>query len=216
MHSSYKNQRGFTLTEMAIVIVLGGILLAAGLMAGRGQISRAQTQDVLQIIGDLQSASVSFKQRYGALPGDLPNPNAVLAGAVAGTGGTLGNSLIEGAITSPGGLAAAASEAAEATNQLFIAGLIGKRGANVQQYVQSQFGAVHLHSNANPFTAAAYVTANPAVRNVVILYGLPCEVAKEIDLALDDGDVTTGRAQGIAAATPCTAGNTMTRYWVPL
>ena len=60
MKSNLGKQRGFTLVKMAIVVVLGGILLAAGLVAGRGLISRSKTQDVLQIVGDLQAASNSF------------------------------------------------------------------------------------------------------------------------------------------------------------
>ena len=212
MHSSYKNQRGFTLTEMAIVIVLGGILLAAGLMAGRGQISRAQTQDVLQIIGDLQTASVSFRQRYGALPGDLPAPNTVLTGAVAGTGGTLGNGLIEGVVTA--GVATAGTETAEAPNQLFIAGMLGKRGSINTQYIQTQFGPVQLRPNIAANTNAAYFAAFPSVRNVIVLYNLPCEVVSEVDASLDDGGFQTGRAQGSRAA--CPAGESVPQYWVPL
>jgi len=213
MQSLPKRQTGFTLTEMAIVIVLGGILLAAGLMAGRGQISRAQSQDVIQIIGDLQTGSASFRQRYGFLPGDLPAPNTVLAGAVAGTGGALGNGLVQGAVTAAG-VAAVGTETVQAPNQLFIAGLIGKLTQDPTQYVRSQFGAVHIRSNVAAVTSAAYVAAFPSVRNVIVLYALPCEVVTEVDLALDDGGFQTGRARSSVPA--CVAGNSVPRYWVPL
>ncbi|MCF8211519.1 MAG: prepilin-type N-terminal cleavage/methylation domain-containing protein [Rhodoferax sp.] len=215
MHHIRKTQTGFTLTEMAIVIVLGGILLAAGLMAGRGQISRAQAQDVVQIVGDLQTASASFKQRYGYLPGDLPTPGTVLSGAVAGTGPgvTNGNGRIEGAVSATG-IATATGEIAVAPQQLYLAGLIGKIGTDATQYLQTKFGPVHLRTNVAASTATAYVTAYPSVANVIVLYNLPCEVVSEVEAALDDGGFQTGRAR--SSVPTCVAGATVPRYWVPL
>lgn len=206
-------QRGFTLAEMAIVIVLGGILLAAGLMAGRGQISRAQAQDIGQIAKDLQAASLAFKQRYSYLPGDLPAPATLLTGATAGTGGTLGNSALEGAI-SAAGIATAGSEVAEAPRQLYLAGLIGKLGPVATNYVNSSFGPVQISQAVAATTSAAYVAAFPTVSNVIIFYNLPCEVVSEVDNAMDDGGFQTGRAR--ASVATCSAGNVVPRYWVPL
>jgi len=210
MKLNLHKQRGFTLAEMAIVVVLGGILLAAGLMAGRGQISRAQTQDVLQIVGDLQTASAGFKQRYGYLPGDWIYVANQLPTIVSSPG--TGDGLIGGAIGATG-LAAVGSEVAVAPSHLFQAGLIGKMGTNTQMLMQSQFGAVHMASNTAANTSAAYLAANPAVKNVIIFYNLPCEVVIEVDRSLDDGVDTTGRARGSVA---CTAGAALPRYFVPL
>jgi hypothetical protein len=96
---------------------------------------------------------------------------------------------------------------------LFQSGLIGKMGTNAQMLLQSQFGAVHMAANTAGNTSAAYLAANPAVRNVIIFYNLPCEVVIEVDRALDDGDSTAGRARGSVA---CTAGGSLARYFVPL
>lgn len=214
MPSNTRNQHGFTLTEMAIVVVLGGILLAAGLMAGRGQISRSQAQDVIQIVGDLQTASASFKQRYGYLPGDwiyvanqIPNITA------GGTTGVLGNGLITGTLAVATGLATAASEIGQAPVQLYQAGLIGKLGTNPQMRLTSQFGPVHLVGAAANATAA-YTTANPSVANVIVLYNLPCEVVLDVDRTLDDGVVTTGKVM-VDTAT-CNGGATALRTFIPL
>lgn len=208
-HYKKSGQRGFTLAEMAIVVVLGGILLAAGLIAGRGQISRAQTQDVLQIISDLQTASVSFKQRYGYLPGDWIFAPSQLPNVVVGGNG---DGLITGTMTAAG-LAAAGSEIQEAPLHLYAAGLVGKIGTNAQMRIQSQFGAVHMAAATAANTSAAYVAANPTVKNVIVLFNLPCEVVLEVDRTLDDGVDTTGRARGSVA---CTAGGSVARYFVPL
>ena len=217
MKTNLSKQRGFTLAEMAIVVVLGGILLAAGLMAGRGQISRAQTQDVLQMAADLQTAAASFKQRYGYLPGDLLSATTLLPtpGNVNGTGGTLGDGLIQGTITATG-LATAANEVGVAPVQLYAAGLIGKLGTNTQMRLQSQFGPVHMSAASND---TEYALANPAVKNVIIFYNLPCEVAFEVDRALDDGSRISGRARlvpVVAPAVDCAPDSTVARYFVPL
>jgi len=220
MHSKSKFQRGFTLAEMAIVIVLGGILLAAGLMAGRGQISRAQAQDVIQIANDLQTGALGFKQRYGYLPGDwILVANQIQGIAAAGTGGTTGNGLIEGTLDAVTGVATAANEIGQAPVQLYQASLIGKMGTTVTARLQSQFGPVHMAVARDAAlvavnATAAYVTANPSVQNVIIFYNLPCEVVLDVDRALDNGVVTTGKVM-VDAAT-CNGGATAVRTFIPL
>jgi len=213
MKLNRRGQQGFTLAEMAIVIVLGGILLAAGLMAGRGQISRAQAQDVIKIASDLQTGALSFKQRYGYLPGDwifvanqIPNS---LAGV--GGGGVRGDGLITHTVT-VAGVATANSEIGQAPVQLYQAGLIGKLGATATRRIQSQFGPVHM-AGAVANATAGYVTANPGVLNVIVFFNLPCEVVLDADRALDDGVDTTGKVMTDAA---CTAGGTAVRTFVPL
>ena len=214
MRTNHKTQRGFTLAEMAIVIVLGGILLAAGLMAGRGQISRSQAQDVIQIANDLQTGALAFKQRYGYLPGDwIFVANQIQGIGVGGTGGTPGNGLIEGTLNAVTGVATAANEIGQAPVQLYQAGLIGKLGATVTMRLQSQFGPVHMASRAVNATAA-YNTANPSVANVIVFYNLPCEVVLDVDRALDDGIATSGKVMVDAAN--CNGGNTAVRTFIPL
>jgi prepilin-type N-terminal cleavage/methylation domain-containing protein len=221
MKSSLRKQAGFTLAEMAIVIVLGGILLAAGLMAGRGQISRAQAQDVIQVSSDLQTGALSFKQRYGYLPGDWIYVANQIQGIAApgGTGGTQGNGSIEGTLNAVTGVATAANEIGQAPVQLYQAGLIGKLGTDPTRLLQSQFGPVHMAVARTAAlvavnATAAYVTANPSVQNVIIFYNLPCEVVLDVDRALDDGVATTGKVM-VDAAT-CNGGATAVRTFVPL
>lgn len=206
-------ERGFTLTEMAIVIVLGGILLTAGLMAGRGQISRAQAQDVIQIAGDLQTAASSFKQRYGYLPGDWVYTANLISNITAGaTGGATGNGLITGTLNATTGVATAGTEIALAPVQLYQAGFIGKLNADVTRRIQSQFGPVHM-AGAAANSIGTYTSANPAVQNVIVFFFLPCDVVLEVDRALDDGAPLSGKVMTDAA---CNAGATAVRTFIPL
>lgn len=206
-----RKQHGFTLAEMAIVIVLGGILLAAGLMAGRGQISRAQAQDVIQIASDLQTAALSFKQRYGYLPGDWIYAANQIPNVIASAGN--GNGLIAATLAVGTGLATAGTEVGDAPVHLYQAGLIGKIGTNPQQRIQTQFGPVQMASTTAARTNAAYFAANGSVKNVIIFYNLPCEVVLDVDRALDDGVDSTGKA---GTNVPCVAGGTAARFFVPL
>jgi prepilin-type N-terminal cleavage/methylation domain-containing protein len=157
MHTKSKLQSGFTLAEMAIVIVLGGILLAAGLMAGRGQISRTQAQDVIQIANDLQTGALAFKQRYGYLPGDwIFVANQIPNIAAGGTGGTTGNGLIEGTLSAVTGVATALNEIGQAPVQLYQAGLIGKWA--LRHYTTSAI-AVWTGAHGGRSTCAVNATA---------------------------------------------------------
>jgi prepilin-type N-terminal cleavage/methylation domain-containing protein len=207
-----RKYHGFTLVEMAIVVVLAGILLTAGVMAGRGMISRAQTQDVLKIIGDLQGAATSFKQRYGTLPGDWVFVANQMPTATAGGDG---DGIIEDTI-SAAGLATAGQEIELAIQHLYYSGMIGKMGSIATQRLQSKFGPVHMGQNVAGNTNATYPAAFPSVRNVIIFVNLPCEAILEVDRVLDDGDSATGRAQSSLAPAACPAGGTAARYFVPL
>jgi prepilin-type N-terminal cleavage/methylation domain-containing protein len=220
MHTKSKLQHGFTLAEMAIVIVLGGILLAAGLMAGRGQISRSQAQDVIQIANDLQTGALAFKQRYGYLPGDwIYVVNQIPNIAAGGTGGTAGNGLIEGTLSAVTGVATALNEIGQGPVQLYQAGLIGKLGTDITRPLQSPFGPVHMAVARTAAlvavnATAGYVTANPSVQNVIIFYNLPCEVVLDVDRALDDGAPGSGKVWTDTAT--CNGGATAVRTFIPL
>lgn len=71
----YKNkhqQRGFTLLELSIVIVVIG-LIVAGISAGQSLVAQAQLKQVSSFTSNVTAAVNSFKLQYDALPGDIPN-----------------------------------------------------------------------------------------------------------------------------------------------
>lgn len=75
---------GFTLVELAIVLVIIG-LLAGGVLVGRDMIRAAELQSLLADHRSFLSAVTTFHDRYRALPGDMPNATAFW-GTAGGTG----------------------------------------------------------------------------------------------------------------------------------
>jgi prepilin-type N-terminal cleavage/methylation domain-containing protein len=191
------NQRGFTLIELGIALVIIG-LLAVGVIKATGLINSAKAKDVVAIDGDLRNAITLFKKRFNYLPGDWPFVAGEIQGVVAGTSsGTNGNGVIEGSIDA-GGNADLGSEVAELPWQLFNAGFLGKLNQNdPQKRIVTSFGSVHVVSRS---TADALVPgfslANPTVRHAIVFSGLPCEVAESVDSGLDNASLTSGRAIG--------------------
>jgi prepilin-type N-terminal cleavage/methylation domain-containing protein len=67
--------RGFTLLEVAIVLVIAGLLLG-GLLAAQELISTARLRNLLQQQDGLKAAYYAFHNRYGAAPGDYARATA--------------------------------------------------------------------------------------------------------------------------------------------
>lgn len=182
---------GFTLVEIAIVLVIIGLVIT-GIMQGTALIRSAQVRDVISYAADLSAASKSFKDRFHVLPGDSPTATTDIAGA---TGNGNGNGLISTA------------ESGNVPNHLFFAGLIkGGGGA-----IQTRYGGVWVVvtsvavTGASPCGTAVDNTA-PALTdlNVIVFGNLPGDVALEIDTKLDDGAFNSGKARGSVAYTNTT------------
>jgi prepilin-type N-terminal cleavage/methylation domain-containing protein len=90
-------QAGFTLAEIAIVVVLIG-LLAGGVVAGRSVVTQARVKLVVNQFHSLHAAHIHYIDRYAALPGDDPRAAARwTAGAKDGTG----NGVLSGLYNDP-------------------------------------------------------------------------------------------------------------------
>lgn len=65
-------QRAFSLVELSIVLVILG-LLTGGILAGQSLIRAAELRSVSADLQRHQAAFMTFRDKYFALPGDMPN-----------------------------------------------------------------------------------------------------------------------------------------------
>jgi prepilin-type N-terminal cleavage/methylation domain-containing protein len=66
------NAKGFTLVEIAIVLVIIGLLLG-GILKGQEMITQAKIKNVMSDFSGISAAFHGYQDRYRAIPGDDPN-----------------------------------------------------------------------------------------------------------------------------------------------
>lgn len=77
-----ERERGFTLVELSIALVIIG-LIVGGVLVGRDLIHSAELRSEVSQIEKYQTAVNTFKLKYNALPGDIAEPNASAFGFAA-------------------------------------------------------------------------------------------------------------------------------------
>lgn len=195
---SSKTQGGFTLIEIAIVLVIIGLLLG-GVLQGQQLIENSRVRSATNSLNGLAAAVFSYQDRYGRLPGD--DPGAITtrgaswprAAAVASQG--------NGVITSSG--ANAFNPAATDEVSFFFQDL---RSAGFIQGDSTLTGANALP--ANPFgglmtveTAGALSDGTNAMAGLKICMGnVSGSASIALDTQLDDASPNSGRLRASADA----------------
>jgi prepilin-type N-terminal cleavage/methylation domain-containing protein len=187
--------RGFTLVEITIALVIVGLLVAL-LLRGSVLINRGKVHDLVAITHDVAAAVREFQVRFRMYPGDLKilpgNPYFAAVSAKCMDGGANAgnnNGVIE------------AHETVCVPEVLFLSGIIGKSGVDpAGNYVIT----TPLGNATIVASSAAGVAMPPGVVNVLTLANVPCELAQDIDRALDNGNLGTGDV--LASGGSCTPG----------
>jgi prepilin-type N-terminal cleavage/methylation domain-containing protein len=192
--------KGFTLIEMAIVLVIIGILLGVVLLRSGSVIGNAKTTGTIALIKDLSAATNDFMNRYHYLPGDLPKAGDDIPGItgttcdIATTTANIGNGQID-----------TNTEVTCAAVELVQAGLI--KGST-----DGIFSPNNASNTPDVFiTARRTIGSNlptfpSTVLNEIELTNQPCATAQGIDSKLDDGNFASGKIQ--ASVTSCSPGVT--------
>jgi prepilin-type N-terminal cleavage/methylation domain-containing protein len=86
MHPIPGRQRGFTLVEIAIVLVIIGLLLG-GVLKGQGLIDSARVKNIIQQSTSLTAAVNAYQDKFRALPGDDVQATSHVPGATGNGNG---------------------------------------------------------------------------------------------------------------------------------
>lgn len=198
---------GYTLIEIAIVIVIIG-LLVGGVIKGASLVEGAKVSNAITLAQDLSVAVNTFKQQYHMLPGDMSItteiPN-VRAECMKG-GSNAGNH--DGLIN--------ATESRCVPEVLFQAGLAKVDQEGGWAVFKSYYGSVKVIATSLSNVGSSQFA--PSVTHVVEFANLPCDVVQEMDRKMDNDDLATGKAiaAGVAAGATCVAGSIVPYYAVAL
>ena len=195
-----REQGGFTLVEIAIVLVIIGLLLG-GILKGQEMITQAKIKNVIADVSGVSAAMYGYQDRYRALPGD--DKNSTRWGLTPP--GTAGDGVIEGAY-----IAAATAETMLFWDHLRRAGFVsGTGGENPFNAVSGKMG-VQTSDGSTPgsvtFKAGVLSDgATPATVFTSLLLcsaNLPDKIAISVDAQMDDGDGKKGNVRAMKQDSP--------------
>ncbi len=193
-----KHQSGFTLVEIAIVLVIIGLLLG-GVLKGQAMIDSAKIRNVTNDLNAVQTAYHAYQDRYRFMPGDDPAAQTHFGAGVTNGGG---NGVIAGAYT----LAVPAAEG---------------ESSNFWQHVRSAGFMKGEGTSGVPPTAATggiigVETAPLGLTGTAVCVSIESSYAQSIDAAMDDGAAATGDVRaGAAYATINGASGSVAAYAAP-
>ena len=181
-------QAGFTLVEIAIVLVIIGLLLG-GILKGQEMITQAKIKNVVNDFNGITAAVNSYQDRYRALPGDDLNANPRWAAAPAQDTAQNGNGQIAGLYNN---VLTAAATAAQESNlfwwHLRLAGFVAGATTGIaagQQPSNAANGMMGVQTTGLGFTS-----------NIICSSNLPDKIAIAVDTQMDDGANGTGQVRG--------------------
>jgi prepilin-type N-terminal cleavage/methylation domain-containing protein len=217
-----QKQGGFTLIEIAIVLVIIGLLLG-GVLKGQELITSARVRNLISNQDGFKAAYYGFLDRFRALPGDYTAAVTNINGITGTTCGTSGNG------NGNGRLETALSENVLAWEHLSKAGFInGTYTCNTTEDPATTPVNPYAVRQQLVFDGVYGIASAGAVRhNLKTGAQIPVEIIAEVDRKIDDGLPYTGGFQfsiyqGNAAAVPtegsaatpaCTSGNTTAATW---
>jgi prepilin-type N-terminal cleavage/methylation domain-containing protein len=187
-----KQQNGFTLIELAIVLVIIGLLLG-GVLKGQELINSAKAKNISSDLRNIQIFIYGYQDKFRAIPGDDANAAAHINGATTATtpAATLNNAQINGAWNSTTNT----DESFLFWQHVRLAGFAtGPTAVGDPSYLprNADAGRIGVQSIAG-FNTIAGMTG----LYVVCSENITGSLAKQIDASLDDGATNTGSLRAV-------------------
>jgi len=167
-------QKGFTLVEIAIVLVIVGLLIG-GVLKGQEMITNAKLKRIESDNAGLQAAIFSYQDRYLQLPGDDDGANARFDSAPLDGDG-------DGTITGVWHVPVAGTETGVFWSHLRSSGLVNGDPLDEDPQQNAYGGKVGIHFGGLGIDG-----------HVSIFGQLEGSVVKVLEARLDDGAGDTGR-----------------------
>jgi prepilin-type N-terminal cleavage/methylation domain-containing protein len=200
-------QAGFTLVEIAIVLVIIGLLLG-GILKGQEMIIQAKVKNSITDFSGVSAAYYGYQDRYRATPGDDPGATrwTTPTAAVAGNGDRILTGVYNAPVATP-------TESLQWWDHLRRSGFV-TGGTGVTNPNNSFNGILGVQQGDG---AAAPAAVLAGITNLILCStNLPDKVAIALDVQMDDGQPGSGAVRGVlqaSAATP-TLANTVASTFV--
>ena len=211
MYPPPASRLAFTLVELAIVLVIIG-LIVGGVLAGQDLILTAERRKVITEWEGISASVNTFRGKYNGLPGDLPNASRYFSDHTAWNQSGNGNGLIANDSCGHTGIG---TEVCSVWSHLSAAGLIGTSfpPCTNASGCNASFPKIGLNTRSNTMIAADSGGAQNYLWTQGIYNGSDSiwttqssayhvqeapftpEDARWLDTKLDDGQARTGRFQ---------------------
>jgi prepilin-type N-terminal cleavage/methylation domain-containing protein len=190
------SQAGFTLVEIAIVLVIIGLLLG-GILKGQEMITQAKIKNIVNDFNGITAAVNSYQDRYRALPGDDLNAATRWTGSSAGDGnGQFCTGACPSPVVSPNlyNNTVTTTVGAPEVNlfwwHLRLSGFVSGSttagaGSSASQPSNAANGIMGVQTTGMGFTS-----------NIVCSSNLPDKIAIAVDTQMDDGTPNGGQVRG--------------------
>ena len=200
-----RKQTGFTLVEIAIVLVIIGLLLG-GILKGQEMITQARIKNVVNDFNGITAAHFAYLDRYRAVAGDdtgastrWQNPNPP-----GGSRDGNGDGVIAGEYMTPApaALTGTAPQANEESNlfwwHLRLAGFVAGATSGTAAWSQpvNAVGGIVGVQNGSPAPAAGSALSGL----VLCSSNVPDKIASAVDTQVDDQRAGTGQMFGYLQA----------------
>jgi len=201
MQVGNRRQTGFTLVEIAIVLVIIGLLLG-GILKGQEMIVQAKIKNVMAEMSGVGAAYYGYRDRYRAIPGDDKDAGTRWTGSQSGDN----NGIVAGAYNQDcaGTLSLPTWESCYWWDHLRRSGFVAGNG--LEQPLNAFTGKIGVQTgdgSSATAPAAALASGGVGLTGIIVCSAnLLDKVAIALDAQMDDGQIGAGVVRAMKQTTP--------------